>query len=91
MKHSDFEIGTEFFTASGKWRCTDVGTRVIVAISLEPRETVRLWTDAAGERVQETFISDDPRDLIGSPYSVAELVFDEYDLDGCSTDPDDFL
>ncbi|UJS24606.1 hypothetical protein [Thiothrix winogradskyi] len=91
MKHSDFQIGTEFFTAAGRWRCTDVGTRVIVAISLEPREIMRQWTDAKGERMQETFISDDPRDLIGPPYSVAELVFDEYDLDGCSTDPDDFL
>jgi len=50
---------------------------------------VRLWTDAAGERVQEIFISDDPRDLIGQPYSVAELVFDEYDLDGCFTCGDD--
>ncbi|OQX03685.1 MAG: hypothetical protein BWK73_38730 [Thiothrix lacustris] len=85
MKHADFQIGTEFFTAAGRWRCTDVGTRVIVAISLEPRETVCQWTDAKGERVQETFISDDPLDLIGLPYSVAELVFDEYDLAGCST------
>lgn len=34
MKHSDFSIGMEFMTASGKWRCTDVGTRVIVAIKL---------------------------------------------------------
>lgn len=89
MKHSDFQIGTEFFTFAGRWRCTDVGTRVIVAISLEPREMMRQWTDAKGERMQETFISDDPRDLMGSPYSVAELVFDEYDLDGCSTCADD--
>jgi hypothetical protein len=39
MKHSDFQIGTEFFTETGRWRCTDVGTRVIAAISLEPRQT----------------------------------------------------
>lgn len=91
MKHSDFQIGTEFFTFAGRWRCTDVGTRVIVAISLEPREMMRQWTDAKGERMQETFISDDPRDLIGPPYSVAESVFDEYDLDGCSTCADDFV
>ena len=25
-------MDTEFFTAAGKWRCTDIGTRVIVAI-----------------------------------------------------------
>src|SRR5712692_8052882 len=81
MKHTDFHIGTEFFTGAGKWRCTDVGTRVIVAISLEPRETVRVHYDKNGERREERFMSNDPRDLFGPPYSVAEYVFDEYDLD----------
>jgi hypothetical protein len=32
MKKEDFSIGKEFYTATGKWRCTDIGTRVIVAI-----------------------------------------------------------
>ena len=35
MKHSDFEIGTEFLTAVGRWRCTDVGARTIAAIRLD--------------------------------------------------------
>jgi len=35
MKHSNFKIGTEFMTAAGRWRCTDVGTRTIVAIRLD--------------------------------------------------------
>jgi hypothetical protein len=35
MEHSEFSIGTEFFTAAGRWRCTDVGSRVIVAIKLD--------------------------------------------------------
>ena len=35
MKKQDFTIGTEFYTATGKWRCTDVGARVIVAIKLD--------------------------------------------------------
>ena len=35
MNHSDFKIGTEFLTATGRWRCTDVGTRTIAAIRLE--------------------------------------------------------
>jgi hypothetical protein len=35
MKHSDFTIGCEFHTATGKWRCTDIGTRIIVAIKLD--------------------------------------------------------
>ena len=33
MTKNDFRIGLEFYTGSGKWRCTDIGTRVIVAIS----------------------------------------------------------
>jgi hypothetical protein len=34
MKHSDFFIGCEFLSGSGRWRCTDVGTRTIAAIRL---------------------------------------------------------
>ena len=80
MRHSDFEIGTEFYTAGGKWRCTDIGTRVIVAISLEtPREIETVSNDG----VRVTIYSDDPADLNGPPYSVVEVVFDEYDFEGC--------
>jgi hypothetical protein len=35
MKLSDFFIGREFMTATGRWRCTDVGTRTIAAIRLD--------------------------------------------------------
>lgn len=36
MKHSDFHIGLEFLGSAGfRWRCTDVGTRTIVAIQLD--------------------------------------------------------
>ena len=35
MEHSQFEIDKCFFTATGKWKCTDKGTRVIVAIKLD--------------------------------------------------------
>jgi len=66
-----------------KWRCTDIGTRVIVAMSLEPRETVVSSRDERGTWQERRFLSNDPRDLIGPPYSVAEEVFDEYDLAGC--------
>jgi hypothetical protein len=83
MKYADFHIGMEFFTGSGKWRCTDIGTRVIVAISLEPRETVRVYCDKNGQRHEERYMSDDPRDLLGPPYSVVEHVFDEYGFGGC--------
>lgn len=87
MKHSDFYIGIEFFTAAGKWRCTDVGSRVIVAISLDPREMVRVHYDEKKERHEERFLSTDPSDLSGPPYGVVEYVFDEYDLEGCNISP----
>ena len=35
MKYSDFQIGQEFWTATGPWRCTDIGTRTIAAIKLD--------------------------------------------------------
>jgi hypothetical protein len=89
MNHADFHIGMEFFTGGGKWCCTDIGTRVIVAISLEPRETVESWRDENGIWQQRRFMSDDPRDLNGPPYSVGEHVFDEYDLEGCHLTADE--
>jgi hypothetical protein len=65
MTRNDFRIGLEFYAASGKWRCTDVGTRVIVAIKLD-------WDDQSW--------------YAGPPYAVAEEVFDEFDMGGCSLD-----
>jgi len=63
MEHSDFAIGKEFRTETGTWRCTDIGTRTIIAIKVSDR--------------------DDPSWFNGPPYAVAELVFDEDDLEGC--------
>ena len=64
MKREDFQIGTEFICGGNRYRCTDVGTRVIVAISLDKY--------------------DDPSWHVGPPYAIQELVFDEYDMGGCS-------
>lgn len=42
MKHEDFYIGLEFVGSGGlRWRCTDVGTRTIVAIPLDREDP--LW------------------------------------------------
>lgn len=68
MRHSDFRIGEVFYAAAGHpWRCTDVGTRTICAISLMDH-------------------ADDPSWFNGPPYAVQEMVFDEYDFDGCYND-----
>ena len=89
MQHSDFYIGLEFWCGTKRWRCTDVGTRVVVAISLEPRNMVCSDVDPADstKRIQTRFVSVDPRDLNGPPYGVAESVFDENDLEACAQLP----
>ncbi|RZF24486.1 hypothetical protein EVC45_38390 [Paraburkholderia sp. UYCP14C] len=36
MEHSDFHIGLEFLGSAGfRWRCTDLGTRTVIAILLD--------------------------------------------------------
>ena len=79
MEHADFSIGLTFWTATEAWRCTDVGTRTIVAVKLGPRELVRRLEDGS----LETFVADDPALLNGPPYAIAEHVFDENDIEGC--------
>lgn len=76
MEHEDFSIGMEFWTETGQWRCTDVGSRTICAISLEPSEMTTLHEDGS----QTSSIDADPRRLSGPPYMVAEIVFDEDDF-----------
>ncbi len=80
MKHNDFSIGHEFYTATGEWRCTDLGTRTIVAIKIDI--LVNAYRDDQGKSGFER-VSDDQSWFNGPPYGVAEHVFDEYDMEGC--------
>lgn len=89
MKHEEFRTGLAFTTEAALWRCTDVGARTVVAVRLDrgvvrhnvprPDGSWRSWTETVDYR--------DPEHaswLSGPPYAVAEHVFDEYDLPGCS-------
>ncbi len=40
MTHDEFRIGGDFWCGDYWWRCTDIGTRAIVGIVLNP---MRLW------------------------------------------------
>ena len=86
MKHDEFRISRQFWCGGRRWRCTDVGSRVIAAICLEPHEVVTVETDKdnPANRREYRSMTDDPSWLIGPPYKVAEEVFDEYDIEGCS-------
>lgn len=43
VKHNMFSIGVNFYTATGKWRCTDVGCRTIVAIKIDEHPDDMSW------------------------------------------------
>lgn len=78
MRRSEFIIGQEFWCGGKRWRCTDIGTRVIVAICLEPHEVVTLVRSEHSEAPrQERHITDDPSWHVGPPYAIEECVFDE--------------
>ena len=82
MELSDFAIGETFWTHAGAFRCTDIGTRVVVAVKLGPREVSRAESVDGELRITKR-IDDDPSWLNGPPYAIEELVFDENELVGC--------
>jgi hypothetical protein len=85
MDHAEFRIGTLFWCGDRLWHCTDVGSRVIVAIRIDALE---LNGDAPGAR---RILTQDEAEadswFNGPPYAVAEDVFDEDDLKGCTWAP----
>ena len=82
MERSDFVIGETFWTQTGAFRCTDIGTRVVVAVKLGPREVSRTERVDGELRITKR-VDDDPSWLDGPPYAVDEVVFDENALMGC--------
>lgn len=85
MQHEDFSKGLEFHTAAGKWRCTDIGTRVIVAIRIGQ---VTACKHDHQNQTNTEIVTDDESWFDGPQYAVTEHVFDEFDLGGCSLDPE---
>jgi hypothetical protein len=82
MELRDFVSGETSWTHAGAFRCTDIGTRVVVAVKLGSRAIGRAET-VDGELQITKRIDDDPSWLNGPPYAVEEVVFDENELLGC--------
>ena len=85
MMLSDFRIGSEFVCSDRRWRCTDIGSRVIVAIRVDEVTIVTLdsGTGDRGERTSAGGVAEREGWFNGPPYAVAEVVFDEDDLEQC--------
>lgn len=89
MDHSEFQIGLEFWCSSRQWRCTDVGSRVVVAIRVDSAEITRVGDGVPHEtRTLTRSEAEAEGCFTGPPYMVLENVFDEYDLEGCTLEPD---
>ena len=89
MRHEEFRIGTEFWCGGRRWRCTDVGTRVVVGVCLDPHEVVTLTREVGtGATTTTQVIATDDSWFAGPPYAVLEEVFDEHSIEGCSLSPD---
>ena len=91
MNHAQFHIGLDFSCGDKRWRCTDVGSRVIVAISLDPHEVVSLIADPQdrSKRNERRYVTEDASWLSGPPYAIVEHVFDEDSIQGCRLDRED--
>jgi hypothetical protein len=86
MEHCEFKIGGEFWCDGRQWRCTDIGTRTIVAIRLDH---VEVGSDARQRRrILSRAEAEAEGWFNGPPYAVVERVFDEYDIEGCSLEPE---
>ena len=62
MQLSEFKIGDEFICGEKRWRCTDIGTRVIVAICLDKYNDPS-WYNGPPYAVSETVF--DESDITG--------------------------
>jgi hypothetical protein len=87
MEHSEFKIGGTFRCGGRQWCCTDIGTRTILALRIDRVEV----GSGAPERRRILRRAEAEREgwFNGPPCAVAESVFDEYDMEGCSPEPEE--
>lgn len=83
MDHGQFTIGLEFWVGDHQWRCTDVGTRTIVAIRIDPVEVVSFDKEMATRRHLTRAEAEHLQWFAGPPYALLETVFDEDDFESC--------
>jgi NLI interacting factor-like phosphatase len=84
MNKQDFHIGTEFFTEAGRWRCTDIGTRAIVAIKVdEVHSDNTTWHTGPPYAVEEhVFDENDLQACFLIPFQLQNMQVIALDLEG---------
>jgi len=87
MERGEFRIGGTFWCGDSQWRCTDIGTRTIAAIRID-----RVAVESNVLELRRTLSGKEAEAdgwFNGPPYAVAEVLFDENDMAGCSLEPDE--
>jgi hypothetical protein len=87
MKHSDFMIGRTFWLGGILWRCTDIGTRTVIAIRTDSHSIVTRGPDGVVERALLREEAEGNGFITGPPYDEGEIVLDERDIQECSPKP----
>lgn len=87
MNHSDFAIGETFWCGGRQWRCTDIGTRVIVAIRIDQIEVGSSVPEL--HRTLSGIEAEADGWFNGPPYAVMERVFDEDTMQDCTAKASD--
>jgi hypothetical protein len=54
MNKNDFHIGSEFYSGDKLWRCTDVGSRVVIAVCLSDHTDDSSWFNGPPYAVAES-------------------------------------
>jgi hypothetical protein len=80
MNPTDFQIGVEFWSDGGYWRCTDIGTRTITAIKLDMPDDS--WYNGPPYLIAESTFDEFDRETC---YPTKELRDEQYPPD---EDPD---
>jgi hypothetical protein len=86
LQHSQFHIGLEFWCGERRFRCTDIGSRVVVAIRIDAAEIAAVENRRTVTRKSAGADAEARGWFSGPPYPVAECVFDENDLEATSLD-----
>ena len=79
MLPNQFKVGDAFTNRRALFRCTDIGSRVVIGIPIDRAEIVEMRNGVQSRCIVD--LRKEPSRLIGPPYGLGELVFDEYDLD----------
>jgi hypothetical protein len=84
MTHAEFTLGLTFWCGGRRWRCTEIATRTIKAI---PFDSIKIVESGPNWRRERTLTHEEAEQqgwFNGPPYALAEYVFNENDIRGCS-------